>query len=449
VAAARTWVIHNAHVVDPAQQRDEPGATLYIHEGRMMQGLSAEQLAQAQHWDAKGTVLAPGLVDIHVHFREPGQTHKETVATGSRAAAAGGFTSVVCMPNTNPALDDPLHVRELYRTAAQQACVRVYTSAALTLQRKGQTLAPMGSLKAAGALAFTDDGECIQDHALMRRCCQYAAALGVPVFDHCQDESLTHGASMHEGSVSFNLGLKGWPRVAEDIIVARNLALAKDTGAHVHLQHLSSKYSVELVRQAKRQGIRVTAEVSPHHLYFTHEQVGAYNTLFKVNPPLREAEDREALIEGLLDGTLDCIATDHAPHTPAEKNVPFEEAPFGMLGLETALAATLEVLFHTGRCSLSQVISFLSTKPAQLMGLPAGSLAPGAPADLVAFDPQASWTVMASGLHSRSSNSPWLGLALRGQVRATFVGGQCVFSRDDDATLATLKAALASPPLIF
>ena len=420
-----TW-IKNGLVIDPANDREGIG-DVFIKDGLIVDKLSNAEKAEASHFDAKGLVVAPGLVDIHVHFREPGQTHKEDIASGSRAAAAGGYTSVVCMPNTSPVCDNAGTLERINNSIEKEAVIHVYTTGCLTIGMKGEALAPTGQLKQAGIVAVTDDGLCIQNNEIMRRAVEYATLHHLPIMDHCQDGSLTEKAVMHEGEVSLKLGLKGWPRAAEDIIVARNIILSELTGARIHMQHVSSYHSVELLRNAKARGINVTGEASPHHIEFTDTCIGDYNTLFKMNPPLRTEKDRLALIEGLKDGTLDCIATDHAPHSPTEKDCEFDKAPFGIIGLENALASTLETLYHSKELSLKEVVALMTHKGAEICDLPAGTLSVGASGDVCIFDPDQKWTVDAEAFKSKSRNCPWNGRTLRGQVKATFVDGKEIF----------------------
>ena len=417
--------IKNGRVIDPAAKRDATG-DIFIADGKFADSLSAAQKKRAKVIDAAGLVVCPGLVDIHVHFREPGQTHKETILTGAQAAAAGGFTTVVCMPNTSPVADSAGTI-QLIKTAAAKAPVRVYPTGCITTGMKGQQLAPHGSLKNAGVVALTDDGLCIQSNDLMRRAVEYAKMFDLCVLDHCQDESMTQGAVMNEGAVSTRLGLKGWPNAAEDIIVARNIILSRYSGAHIHMQHISSAHSVELLRQAKKDGIRVTAEATPHHIALTDEALGTYDTHFKMNPPLRTEADRRAIIAGLRDGTLDCIGTDHAPHSPDEKDREFDFAPNGILGLETALPVCLDVLVKQNKFKLPFVIDLLTRRAADILRLPAGTLAAGANGDVCVFDPAATWTYDTHRGFSKSRNSPWHGQTLTGQVKATVVGGQTVY----------------------
>lgn len=420
------WIA-NARVIDPAAKRDETG-DVFIKDGVFVASLPAAERKRAKKIDARGLVACPGLVDIHVHFREPGQTHKETIATGSRAAAAGGFTTVVCMPNTSPPADNAGTIQFINDAVRRDAVVRVLPTGCITVGMKGQALAPIGSLKRAGVVAITDDGDCVQSNELMRRACEYARMFDLPIMDHCQDHSMTQGAVMNEGAVSTRLGLRGWPNAAEDLIVARNVVLSEYTKAHIHLQHISSKFSVEVIRRAKQRGARITAEATPHHLALTDEALATYDTNFKMNPPLRTEEDRQALIAGLRDGTLDCISTDHAPHTDYEKDKEFDFAPNGILGLETALAVTLGVLVRENRFKLARVVDLMTRRPAQILGLPAGTLAEGAAADVCLFDPEERWRYDAKAGFSKSSNSPWSGQELTGRVKTTIVGGRVVFA---------------------
>jgi dihydroorotase len=419
-------IIQGGRILDPVSGRDE-AADLFATEGKIVKSLSAEERRHARVVDARGLIVAPGLVDIHVHLREPGQTHKENIESGSAAAAAGGVTSMVCMPNTSPACDNAGAIQLINDVIARQAVVNIWPTGCITINREGEKLAPIGSLKRAGVVAITDDGDCVQNNEVMRRAVEYANMFGLVVMDHCQDDKLTEGAVMHEGEWSLRLGLRGWPSAAEDIIVARNVILAEHTGAHIHMQHISSAFSVDVLRRAKQRHARVSSEVTPHHLALTDARLRDYDTNFKMNPPLRSEADRQALIEGFLDGTLDIIATDHAPHTDYEKDVEFDYAPFGIIGLETSLAVCLEVLVHSGRCDLSFLLSRMTHKPAEILRLPKGTLAEGADADICIFDPNERWTPSTDTLFSRSRNSPWLGQPLRGRVKRTFVGGREVF----------------------
>lgn len=418
--------IRNGRIVDPSTGRDEVG-DVWIENGRVTDA----PVSGAQVFDAQGLVVAPGLVDIHVHFRDPGQTHKEDIRSGARSAAAGGFTTVVCMPNTQPVCDSPGTIQLMKATIKRSAVVRVHTTGCLTKGMAGEELAPMGSLKNSGVVALTDDGRCVQSAELMRRILEYAQMLDLPVYDHCQDESLTQGAVMAEGEVSLKLGLRGWPPAAEELIVMRNAILARETGAHVHCQHISSGYSVEILKWAKSQDIPITGELSPHHMALTEQVVDGFNVNAKMNPPLRSETHRQDLIQGLLDGWLDCICTDHAPHARHEKEVEFDYAPFGIVGLETSLAVCLEELYHSGKASLSRIVDWLSTRPAAIGRLEGGSLQPGAPGDVILFDPDQRWTVDADAFFSKSSNSPWAGRSLRGRTKATVAAGWVIFDGKD------------------
>ena len=422
---ASIW-IKNARVIDPAAKRDARG-DLCLADGRIVDGFSAAQKKAARQLDARGLVACPGLVDIHVHLREPGQTHKETIQTGTAAAAAGGFTTVVCMPNTSPVADNAGTIEYIHNAIEHDAVVHVYPTGCITVGQQGGQLAPTGTLKRAGVVAITDDGRCVQNNELMRRAAEYAKMFDLPIMDHCQDEALTQDAVMNEGVMSTRLGLRGWPHAAEDIIVSRNVILSTYTGGHIHLQHITSKYAVDLIRRAKGRGVRVTAEATPHHLALTEAALAGYDPNFKMNPPLRTEEDRRALIEGLRDGTIDCVATDHAPHTDYEKDKEFDYAPFGIIGLETALPVVLDVLHRRAKFSLPDVLALLTHRPAALLRLPAGTLAAGAPADVTLFDPDKEWKYDAKAGFSKSSNSPWHGQTLAGRVKTTIVAGRVVF----------------------
>ncbi len=418
--------IKGGRVIDPANKQDEIG-DVFIRAGRFVASLTPEEIQTAEVIDATGRVVAPGLVDIHVHLRYPGQTHKEDIQTGTRAAVAGGFTSVVCMPNTSPPADNPGTIQRIRSATASHAVAKVYPTGCLTLGMKGEALAPIGSLQKAGVVAVTDDGACVQSNELMRRAVEYATMFGLPIMDHCQDASMTRGAVMNEGYWSLRLGLKGWPSSAEDIIIARNVILSSYTGARIHMQHVSTEYGIDMIRRAKSRGIRVSGEAMPHHLFFTDEACKTYDTNFKMNPPLRTEADRQALIEGVLDGCIEILATDHAPHTPDEKDREFDYAPFGIIGMETALSVFLEVFHQPKLCDLSFLLARLTHKPAELLGLDAGTLSVGAPADVVIFDPGEAWTVDANRFQSRSRNCPWHGMNLHGRIHRTLVNGTTVW----------------------
>ena len=417
--------IKNGRVIDPASGRDERGDVFAV-DGRFVATLDDARKQETRVIDASGLVVCPGLVDIHVHLREPGQTHKETIQTGSWAAANGGFTTIVCMPNTVPPADHTGTIQLILDAIKRESVVRVHPTGCITVGQKGQALAGIGSLKRAGCVAITDDGLCVQDNELMRRAMEYADMFHLPVMDHCQDESLTKDAVMHEGVMSTRLGVRGWPAAAEDIIVSRDVILSTHTGAHIHLQHISSGTAVEIVRRAKLRSVRVTCEATPHHIALTDAFLGTYDTNFKMNPPLRTEADRRIIVDGLKDGTIDCMATDHAPHTNYEKDKEFDFAPFGIVGLETALPVTLDVLHRQEGMELIDVLALFTHKAARVLKLDAGTLADGAPADIAIFEPEEKWVLDVTTSLSKSLNSPWLGKELCGRVRHTIVGGKVV-----------------------
>ena len=377
----------------------------------------------------KGWIVAPGLVDIHVHLREPGQEHKETIASGAAAAVAGGFTGIACMPNTDPVNDHAGITQFIIKKATDANLARVYPIGAVSLGSRGEQLAELGEQKSAGCVAFSDDGRPVATALLMRRALEYAGMLGVPIVDHCEDPSLKGDGVAHEGFHASALGLRGIPGVAESLMVERDVSLAELTGAHVHICHMSARQSLRAVRAGKERGVRVTCEVAPHHFTLTDEALdGAikYDTNLKMNPPLREGADRDAMLEGIADGTVDAIATDHAPHHADEKMVEFDRAPFGITGLETAVPLVFDRLVHAGRISLKRAIELLSTNPARVLNLPGGSLAAGAPADVVVIDPDRRVTIDAGRHVSKSKNTPFHGWELRGAVAYTLVGGRIV-----------------------
>jgi dihydroorotase len=423
-------ILRNGRVLDPSRGLDE-FADVVVEDGRVTRvGRGAADGVHGERvrvHDVAGCWIVPGLVDLHVHFREPGQEYKEDIATGLRAAAAGGFTQVCAMPNTKPvndtrAITEAMLARARSVSTAERAATRLQVFGAITKGLEGKELAEMADLQAAGAIGVSDDGHCVMNAAVMRRALEYARTFDLLVSQHCEDHDLTAGALMHEGAVSTKLGLRGWPRVAEDVIVARDLLLAELTGARYHVAHLSSKVSVRLLREAKSRGLRVSAEVTPHHLTMTHESVLGYDTACKVNPPLREAEDVAALQEALRDGTIDCIATDHAPHSTIEKDCEFSAALNGMIGIDTVVPAMLE-LVRRGIVTPLRLIEALSTAPAKVAKLEGGSLAIGARADVTVIDPDARWTVTKETLRSKSHNTPLLGREVQGRVRLTLVGG--------------------------
>ncbi|MGE9295710.1 MAG: dihydroorotase [Puniceicoccales bacterium] len=418
--------IKNGRVIDPANDRDEAGDVFAV-DGKLVDSLSAKQKKEATVVDAKGLIVCPGFVDLHCHLREPGDRHKETIASGSRAAAKGGFTTVVAMSNTKPPADSVGAIRQILDLIDRDAVINVLPTGCLTLNREGERLAPIGSLKQAGAVAITDGGHCIQNNEIMRRGTEYASMFGLVVLDHCEDATQTKDCVMNEGVWSLRLGLRGMPSAAEDIMVARDVIFSAHYGARIHLQHVSSLYAVDVIRRAKQRGVKITAEVTPHHLSLTEASLKDYNTHFKVVPPLRTEDDRQALIEGLLDGTIDCIATAHAPHTEIEKDKEFDYAPFGMNGLETALPVCLDTLVRSKLIDLPTLIDCLTRRPAKVLELDRGTLSTGASADITIFDPEESWRVTPQTLASLSHNSPWLNLTLRGKVRWAFHAGRQAF----------------------
>ena len=428
----RPILIQGGRVIDPSRGTDGI-ADVYLTEGKVAavgRNIAGEEGTLII--PAAGKVVAPGLIDLHVHLREPGQEDLETVATGAMAAAAGGFTAVCAMPNTDPVVDNQGTVGFIVSQAQRAAKARVYPIGAISLGQKGEKLAEFGELVGAGAVAVSDDGKPVMSSHLMRTALEYARTFSIPVADHCEDLALAEGGAMHEGIVSTRLGLKGIPAAAEEIMVARDIILAELTGGHVHLCHMSTRGSVELIRRAKERGIRVTAEATPHHFSLTHDACEGYNTNAKMNPPLREDADREAVRQALRDGTLDVIASDHAPHHYDAKEREFDDAPNGILGLETALGLAISELVETGLMSLSDLLLRMSTQPARIFNLPGGSLAIGAPADVVVFDPKARWTVDPSRFHSKSRNTPFGGRSLTGRAEVTIVRGRVVHQAWED-----------------
>jgi dihydroorotase len=446
-------LLTGGRVIDPANRYDAV-ADVLIDQGKIAavgRDASAKAPADTERMEVKGLVVCPGLIDLHVHLREPGQVTKETIATGTAAAAGGGFASVVCMPNTSPAIDNAGTVALIHERAAQQGAVNVYVAGAITKDIAGEELAPIGSLKKAGVVAITDDGHCVQNNDMMRRALEYAKMFDLPVMDHCQDYSLVIDGVMREGYWSTALGLRGWPAAGEEMMVARNILLAEMTGAHVHCQHLSAAGSVQRLREAKKRGVPISGEACPHHFTLTDAAVAgsekfwgvdgkgifgfdagrgdqpawpAYDTNFKMNPPLGSARDREAILEGLADGTIEILCSDHAPHCDYEKDVEFDYAPFGITGLETELALSLMQLYHSRRLGLADLIVKFTVAPARLLHLPKGTLSVGAAADVTVFDPNREWVFERGGSASKASNSPFLGWALRGKAVATIVGGR-------------------------
>jgi dihydroorotase len=422
-------LIANGHLIDPAAQ-ENTGMNVLIEDGKVSAWLRPNEKPPegCEVFDASGLLVAPGFIDLHVHLREPGQEHKETIASGCAAAVAGGWTSVCPMPNTNPVNDNAAITRYMIEQAEHAGLANVFPIGAITKSSDGAELAEMGEMKAAGAVAVSDDGRPVPNAGIMRRAMQYAKDFGLPVIDHCEDKSLSAGGVMHEGRVSLLLGLKGMPALAEDIDAVRDIILAKDTGAHVHIAHVSTKGAIEAVRRAKNEGINVTCEVTPHHFTLTDKYVAGYDTNYKMAPPLRSEEHLEAVIEGIRDGTIDAIATDHAPHHHDEKALEFDRAPMGITGLETAVGLAFNELVHKGVIGLERLVEMCSANPARIFGLEGrGTLRPGSIADITVIDPEMKWAYSNAESRSRSRNSPFDGWEFTGRAVATFVGGKLVF----------------------
>lgn len=417
-------IIRNGRIIDPAKKRDEV-ADLFIVDGK----LAAEaDGSDSEVIDAGGLIVAPGLIDLHVHLREPGFGWKETIETGARAAAAGGFTTIVCMPNTSPVADSPSTIAWIKDRAAEVACVNVLPAGAISKGLTGEELAPIGSLAQAGVVAITDDGRCVQNNEVMRRAVEYARMVGLPVFDHCQDYNLVGNGVVHEGYWSTLLGLPGWPSAGEEAIVMRNVLLAELCDHHIHCQHISAAGSVRILREARARGVKISGEVCPHHIALTDEAIQNFDTNFKMNPPLRAKEDVAALLEGIADGAIEILCSDHAPHAQFEKEVEFDAAPFGIVGLETELALFLDLLVHKNKTiDLPRLIEMFAVNPAKLLQIDAGTLSVGCAADVTLIDPELEWTFDAKASHSMSHNTPFDGWKLKGRAVRTIVGGRTVW----------------------
>ena len=428
---SRPICLKGGRVLDPSRGIDVE-TDLWLDQGRIS-GLGDDAPAalrshpDAEVIDVSGAVVCPGLVDIHVHLREPGQEEKETVESGTRAAARGGFTTVACMPNTVPPLDERPRIEFVVRRARESGHARVLPIAAVTRGQMGEELTEIEDLIEAGAVAFSDDGKPVHNAEIMRRVLELTRPLGVPVIQHAEDPALRGSGVVHEGWIATRVGLKGIPDAAESVMVARDALLAELTGGRVHVAHVSAARSVDIIRKAKARGIAMTAEVTPHHLILTDEAVSTYDTNTKMNPPLRTSRDREALIEGVVDGTIDCLATDHAPHTEIDKDVDFDSAPFGILGLETALGLYLKALVEPGHLTLPGLLLRMTRKPLEVLGRRGGTLEPGEPADVTVFDPVGRWTVRAYESASRSRNTPFDGWELPGRVLVTILDGQVTY----------------------
>jgi dihydroorotase len=426
----RPILLRGGRVLDPSRGLDAAVGDVLLEGGKIMHAGDAASGAESRDGveiiDCAGLVVSPGFVDVHCHLREPGREDVETIATGAHAAAAGGFTAVCAMPNTDPVTDNQAAVGFIISQAQRAAAARVYPIGAISVGQRGESLAEFGEMVAAGAVAVSDDGRPVVSAQLMRSALEYARTFDIPVADHCEEPTLAAGGAMNEGLVSARLGLKGIPAEAEEIMVIRDILLARRTGGRVHLCHMSTKGSVELIRWGKERGIRVTSEVCPHHLALTEEMVEGYNTNAKMNPPLRTAEDVAALQEAVRDGTIDCVATDHAPHHYDEKEREFADAPNGIVGLETALAVLVTHLVVPGIIDYATLVDRMAVAPARIFGLPGGTLRVGAPADVTVFDPTREWVVDPKGFRSKGRNSPWAGATLRGRALCTVVDGRVV-----------------------
>jgi len=419
-------LIKNGRVIDPASHHDGL-ADVWIEDG-VIKGVGVGLNASgAEVIDATGLIVAPGFIDMHVHLREPGFEHAETIESGSRAAAAGGFTSVCPMPNTKPVNDNATVTSYMIEKARRHAVVNVFPIGAITKGSAGEELAAIGSMKQAGAVAISDDGRPVMNARVMRRAMEFARSLGIPVINHCEDLHLSAGGDMHEGAESVRLGLRGIPGCSEDVMVARDILLAEVTGARYHVAHISSRHSVEMVQFAKTRGLAVTAEATPHHLALADRDMKPYDSNYKMKPPLRGSCDVTAVLEGIVNGAIDAIATDHAPHPGSEKMQEFESCPFGILGLETAIGVSLEQLVHPGKIGISRLVELFTTGPARILGIDRGTLSPGAPADVTIFSMDREWTYDVNKSFSKSRNSPFDGKTFKGGSVATVVAGEIVW----------------------
>ncbi|PYK47823.1 MAG: dihydroorotase [Verrucomicrobia bacterium] len=421
-------IIRNGRVIDPANKRDEITDLLLVDGKITDQSAIRSPPSEIEQIDASNLIVCPGLIDMHVHLREPGFSHKETIESGARAAAAGGFTTIVCMPNTSPVPDNPSTIAWIKDRASAIACVKVLPTGAISKNLAGEELAPIGSLAQAGVVAITDDGHCIQNHEVMRRAVEYARMVNLPVLDHCQDYNLVGNGVVHEGYWSTLLGLPGWPAAGEEAIVMRNILLAELCDHPIHCQHLTTAGSVRLVREARARGVKISGEVCPHHIALTDEAIQNFDTNYKVNPPLRSQTDIDALVEGIADGTLSILCSDHAPHADFEKEVEFDAAPFGIIGLETELGLFLDLLVHKLRkIDLARLIEMYTVEPARLLKIDAGTLSIGARADVTLIDSELEWKVRVDQFESASRNSPFSGWTLKGRAVRTIAGGKTVW----------------------
>ena len=433
MSRSKSLWIKSGRVIDPASGMDEV-ADLLIRNAKVVSiGVVKKPPAGVEVLDVRGKLVVPGLIDMHVHLREPGREDEETVLTGVRAAVSGGFTAIACMPNTDPPIDNQETVKFI-RLKAEEALGKVYPIAAITRGRRGEELTEVADLVAAGAVAISDDGDPVKNSEIFRRALEYASMFGIPVISHCEDSDLRGPGVMHEGYMSTVLGLKGIPAIAEEVAVARDIGIAEFTRGRLHIAHVSTAGAVELIRKAKSQGVRVTAEVTPHHFSLTDEAVRTYDTNMKINPPLRGVLDRQAIRDGLADGTIDCVASDHAPHSAEEKEMEFDAAPFGIIGLETSLSLVLTELVRGGALSLPEALAKMTINPARILGIEGGAIREGGVADVTIIDPDLRWTTDRRAFRSKSKNSPFDGWELTGCAVATIVDGEIVFRRKQDAT---------------
>src|SRR5881398_716070 len=421
-------IIRNGRVIDPANKRDEV-IDLLIVDGKITPLSQLSTLnSQLDEINASNLIVCPGLIDMHVHLREPGFSHKETIESGAQAAAAGGFTTIVCMPNTAPVPDNPGTIAWIKDRASAIAGANILPTGAISKNLAGEELAPIGSLRQAGVVAITDDGHCIQNHEVMRRAVEYARMVGVPVLDHCQDYNLVGNGVVHEGYWSTLLGLPAWPAAGEEAIVMRNILLAELCDHHIHCQHVSTAGSVRLLREARTREVKISGEVCPHHIALTDDAIQNFDTNYKMNPPLRSQPDVDALLEGIADGTLSILCSDHAPHADFEKEVEFDAAPFGIIGLETELGLFIDLLVHKHhKIDIARLIAMYTVEPARLLKINAGNLSIGEPADVTLIDPELQWTVTVDQFESASRNSPFNGWKLKGRAVRTIVGGKTVW----------------------
>ena len=441
----RKLIIRNGRVIDPANRLDAVRDVL-VEDGRIAGVGERLHVTGAEKFDASGLIVTPGFIDMHVHLREPGFEYAETIESGSRAAAAGGFTSICCMPNTSPVNDNATVTSYIKERAERHALVNVFPIGAITKNSEGEELAAIGSMKEAGAVAISDDGRPVMNARVMRRAMETARSFGLPVIDHCEDLHLSSGGNMHEGVESVRLGLRGIPAASEDVMVARDIILAEMTGARFHVAHISSRRSVEMVEFAKTRGLAVTCEATPHHFVLADSDMPPYDSNYKMKPPLRAACDVGAVTQGLMFGAVDAIATDHAPHAGSEKMQEFEKCPFGVIGLETAIGLTLERLVHSGKISLARMVDLFTTGPARIVSLDRGTLSVGAVADITILDVDRGWTYDVNKSASKSRNSPFDGHAFRGGPVATIVKGRVVWTAEEPGFDAPVGQAVRTAP---